>query len=77
MAFLVSIFGAEETSRKVTTDGLIMHAEMRMGDSMLNISDARAPYQPTQSTLADRDRRLLPLCALDLGEQRRLPQHLF
>lgn len=51
MAFLERAFEAEEKSRTMTADGMIMHAEMRIGDSIIEISDARVPYQPTQSSM--------------------------
>lgn len=40
IAFLKKAFGAEERVRMPTPDGKIMHAEIKIGDSMLMLSDA-------------------------------------
>lgn len=40
MKFLASAIGAEEIARHKTPDGRIMHAEMRLGDSVLMIGEA-------------------------------------
>ena len=40
IAFLKNAFGAEERVRMPTPDGKIMHAELKIGDSMLMVSDA-------------------------------------
>ncbi len=39
IAFLTKLFGAREVMRVHRADGSIMHAEFRVGDSMLMISD--------------------------------------
>jgi len=40
IAFLKRAFGAEEKVRMPTPDGKIMHAELKVGDSMVMVSDA-------------------------------------
>jgi PhnB protein len=40
IAFLKKAFGAEERVRMPTPDGKIMHAELKLGDSMVMVSDA-------------------------------------
>jgi PhnB protein len=40
IAFLRQAFGAEERVRMPTPDGKIMHAEIKVGDSMVMVSDA-------------------------------------
>jgi PhnB protein len=45
--FLVEVFGAEDVpqARTLDTDGLILHAELRVGDSLLTVAD-RKPHWP-------------------------------
>ena len=43
--------GAEEIARAVGPDGKIMHAEIKIGDSLIMVSDATAQNQPTQTML--------------------------
>lgn len=45
--FVKEVFGAEEVFRKAQPDGAIVHAEVRIGDSMLEISDG-APEWPSR-----------------------------
>src|SRR5438477_11081843 len=40
IAFYKKAFGAEEKLRMPTPDGKIMHAEIKIGDSMVMVSDA-------------------------------------
>lgn len=42
--FVKSVFGAEERFRSTTPDGKIMHASARIGDSMIEVSDANAQW---------------------------------
>ncbi len=51
--FLKSAFGAEEESRYTQPDGSVMHAELRIGDSMLMIAEANRerPAMPTAFNL--------------------------
>ena len=44
IAFTEAAFGATERSRNAGPDGLIMHAEVQIGDSVLMLSDASAAF---------------------------------
>ena len=48
--FLENAFGAEKVGERFKgSDGLIMHAAVRIGDSMIEVSDA--PAEPSTATL--------------------------
>jgi PhnB protein len=47
--FLKRAFGAEELARYASPDGVIHHAEIRVGDSVVEMGEAQGPYQPMQS----------------------------
>ena len=49
IAFLKRAFDAEEVARYASPDGVIHHAEVRIGDSVVEMGEAHGPYQPTQS----------------------------
>lgn len=49
--FLRKAFGAEEVYRAQSPDGVIHHAQVRIGDSMIGMGDAHGVYQPRPSTL--------------------------
>ena len=44
--FLKQAFEAEEIYRQTMPDGTIMHAQFRMGDSMVMMSEASGKYEP-------------------------------
>ena len=44
MEFISLAFGGEVTFRKCRPDGAVIHAEMRIGDSMLMLADATAQF---------------------------------
>ncbi|HKO00302.1 MAG TPA: VOC family protein [Thermoanaerobaculia bacterium] len=46
ITFLEEAFGAKEDARFKTPDGKIMHAAVRIGDSMLELGDASGQYPP-------------------------------
>ncbi|GAA2275057.1 hypothetical protein GCM10009853_031340 [Glycomyces scopariae] len=50
IAFLIEVFGAEDVpeARTLDTDGLILHAELRIGDSLLTVADRKPdwPFTP-------------------------------
>jgi PhnB protein len=48
--FLTRAFGAEEKSRAQSPDGVIHHAEVRIGDSMIEMGEAHGPWQPMPTT---------------------------
>jgi PhnB protein len=49
--FLEQAFGAEVTERMARADGSIGHAEVRIGDSVIMLSDARDQRKPLQSAV--------------------------
>ena len=49
--FLKMAFGAEEKLRVPTEDGKIMHAEVRIGDSAVELADANERYGPMPASL--------------------------
>ena len=49
--FLEQAFGAEVTERMARADGSIGHAEVRIGDSVIMLSDARDQWKPLQSAV--------------------------
>jgi len=49
--FLKSAFGAEEMGRVPLPNGKIMHAEVKLGDSMIELSDGNEQYAPTPTTI--------------------------
>jgi PhnB protein len=46
IGFLRQVFGAEEVDRFQSPDGVIVHAKIRIGDSIVEMSEAHGPYQP-------------------------------
>ena len=48
--FLDMAFGAEELSRAQTPDGVIQHAAVKVGDSMIELGEARGEWQPMATT---------------------------
>jgi PhnB protein len=51
MDFLKKAFGAVEVHRTAGPDGSIRHAEARIGDSMIMMGQARAPWTPRPAML--------------------------
>lgn len=49
--FLVEVFGAVELRRMVREDGSIMHAEVRIDDTVVMLADGGANYPPVQSNV--------------------------
>jgi PhnB protein len=47
--FVKRAFGGEEISRYASPDGVVQHAEIRVGDAVLEMGEAHGPYQPMQS----------------------------
>jgi uncharacterized glyoxalase superfamily protein PhnB len=48
--FLKQAFGAEEVSRAQSPDGVIHHATVRIGDSMIEMGEAHGEWQPMATT---------------------------
>lgn len=51
IAFLKQAFGAEELHRSAGPDGNIIHAEVRLGDSVVMIGQAGGPWKPRPCTV--------------------------
>jgi PhnB protein len=51
IAFLKDAFGAEERAKYASPDGFVHHAEITIGDSVLEMGEAHGPYQPMPSML--------------------------
>jgi uncharacterized glyoxalase superfamily protein PhnB len=49
--FISKAFGGEETYRKERPDGGIIHAEMRVGDSMLMLGEATLQFGPMPTSI--------------------------
>ena len=49
--FLKQALGAEEIHRSTMPDGSIIHAEVRMGDSVVMLGQASGPWQPRPCTV--------------------------
>ena len=49
--FLEAAFNGELTARETRPDGAIMHATMRVGDSMLMLADAMSPFGPMPASI--------------------------
>ena len=47
--FVKQVFEAAEIERMMNEDGTIKHAEVRIGDSILMVSEARGEWQPMPS----------------------------
>ncbi len=47
--FLKHAFGAEEVAKYASPDGVIMHASVKIGDSIMEMGEAHGPYQPMSS----------------------------
>jgi uncharacterized glyoxalase superfamily protein PhnB len=46
ISFLKRAFGAEELEKYASPDGVIHHAKIRIGDSVLEMGESHGPYQP-------------------------------
>jgi PhnB protein len=49
IAFLKRALGAEEVEKHASPEGVIQHAKVRIGDSMLEMGEAHGHYRPMQS----------------------------
>jgi len=49
--FVEHAFGGEVLARDQSPDGIIHHAKMRLGDSIVELGEAHGKYQPMQSAL--------------------------
>src|SRR5271155_3126367 len=46
IAFLKAAFGAQELSKYASPDGVVHHAEIRVGDSVVEMGEAHGKYEP-------------------------------
>ena len=69
IAFLQRAFGAEDAGTHRSADGTVLHAVMRIGDSMLELGEAHGQWQPmpTSFYLMVADSDLVYQQALDAG----------
>lgn len=51
IAFLQQVFEAEELNRSTDQSDRVVHAELRIGNGMIEISDANEDWPPVQSAL--------------------------
>jgi PhnB protein len=49
IGFLKRAFGAEERARHASPDGVVHHAEIQVGDAVMEMGEAHGPYQPMHS----------------------------
>jgi PhnB protein len=49
ISFLKRAFGAQELAKYTSPDGVVHHAEIRVGHSVVEMGEAHGPYQPMQS----------------------------
>ena len=51
MGFLESAFGSVEVMRHQAADGMILHAKMRIGDSVIELGESRGPSTPMPTAI--------------------------
>ena len=51
IAFLKNAFAADEVFRAASPEGVIHHAQVRIGDSMIEIGEAHGQYQPMPTAI--------------------------
>ena len=49
IGFLKRAFSAQELAKYASPDGVVHHAEIQIGDSVVEMGEAHGPYQPMQS----------------------------
>jgi len=49
ISFLKRAFGAQELAKYASPDGVIHHAQIRVGSSVVELGEAHGPYQPMKS----------------------------
>ncbi|HYB99373.1 MAG TPA: VOC family protein [Candidatus Limnocylindrales bacterium] len=49
--FLKKAFGAKEVQRATRPDGTVSYAVVRVGDSMVEVADARPPWEPMRAAV--------------------------
>lgn len=51
IGFLKNAFAADEVFRAASPEGVIHHAQIRIGDSIIEIGEAHGPYQPMPTAI--------------------------
>ncbi len=51
IGFISSVFGGEELQRNLRPDGSIQHAALRLGDTVIELADARDAWPPMPAAL--------------------------
>jgi uncharacterized glyoxalase superfamily protein PhnB len=51
LEFVKKVFDATEVEHMAGTDGRVMHAELKIGDSVIMIADVQDPWPATQAAL--------------------------
>lgn len=51
IGFLIGVFGAREIQRHLSPDGHVMHAEVRIGDSVVMLAEATDEFAAMPTTL--------------------------
>jgi PhnB protein len=49
ISFLKRAFGGQEIAKYASPDGVVHHAQVRVGDAVIEMGEANGPYQPMQS----------------------------
>ena len=49
ISFLKRAFGAQEIAKHASPEGVVHHAEIQVGDAVVEMGEAHGPYQPMQS----------------------------
>jgi PhnB protein len=49
ISFLKRAFGAQEIAKYASPDGVVHHAQVRVGDAVIEMGEAHGPYEPMQS----------------------------
>ena len=46
IGFMTRAFGASDVQKHASPDGVIQHAQLRIGDTVVEMGEAHGPYQP-------------------------------
>jgi uncharacterized glyoxalase superfamily protein PhnB len=49
--FIKRAFGADELERALAPDGMVLHAQLRLGDSILELGEAHGPFPPMPASI--------------------------
>jgi hypothetical protein len=65
--FLSAAFDAKIVDRKFRPDGTVMHAELRIGDSMVMLGEASSEFRPMPASILPVRARLRPGLSTSVG----------